>query len=165
MPNFLEQLVAEWYEFQGFFVRRNVRVGKLTRGGHEGELDVVAFHPVEQRLIHIETSMDSTSWKDREVNFSRKFKVGQKHIRELFQGFEPLPDIEPIALIGLGSARNHATVGGGKVVTVGDFIREIRNKIPHDVSSNVVPEQYVILRTLQFAAESWAAGRERAPAV
>ena len=27
MVNFLEQMVAEWYEFRGYFVRRNVRVG------------------------------------------------------------------------------------------------------------------------------------------
>src|SRR5690349_2182454 len=45
MFNFLEQLVAEWYEFQGYFVRRNVRVGPRAGGGHAGELDVVAFHP------------------------------------------------------------------------------------------------------------------------
>src|SRR5437016_5364675 len=43
--NFLEQLVAEWYEYQGYFIRRNVRVGKLAAGGYECELDVVAFHP------------------------------------------------------------------------------------------------------------------------
>ena len=30
MPgNYLEQLVAEWYEYQGYFVRRNVLVGKM----------------------------------------------------------------------------------------------------------------------------------------
>jgi hypothetical protein len=26
--NFLEQLVAEWYEYDGYFIRRNVKVGK-----------------------------------------------------------------------------------------------------------------------------------------
>jgi hypothetical protein len=26
--NYLEQLIAEWYEHKGFFVRRNVLVGK-----------------------------------------------------------------------------------------------------------------------------------------
>src|ERR1700683_1491772 len=62
VPNFLEQLVAEWYEYRGFFVRRNVNVGKRTAGGHEGELDVVAFHPVEKLLVQIETSMDAESW-------------------------------------------------------------------------------------------------------
>jgi hypothetical protein len=31
MPrNHLEDLVAEWYEFRGYFVRRNVQVGKLA---------------------------------------------------------------------------------------------------------------------------------------
>ena len=48
--NHLESLVAEWYEFQGYFIRRNVRVGKLPKGGYEAELDVVAFHP-EQRSL------------------------------------------------------------------------------------------------------------------
>jgi hypothetical protein len=32
MPsNHLEQLVAEWYEYQGYFVRRNIFVGKLPK--------------------------------------------------------------------------------------------------------------------------------------
>lgn len=61
MVNFLEQLVAEWYEFRGYFVRRNVRVGPLVKGGHESELDVVAFHPEKKRLVHVEPSMDAHS--------------------------------------------------------------------------------------------------------
>lgn len=70
MPiNFLEQLVAEWYEYRGFFVRRNVNVGKRTAGGHEGELDVVAFHPVEKLLVQIETSRVA-SRSDLMVNMS-----------------------------------------------------------------------------------------------
>ena len=43
MPNFLEQLVREWYEYQGYFVRQNVNVGKRAKGGYECELDIVAF--------------------------------------------------------------------------------------------------------------------------
>jgi len=156
MPNFLEQLVAEWYEFQGFFVRRNVLVGKRLKGGHEGELDVVAFHPGKKRLVHIETSMDATSWAERETRFSRKFKTGQKYIQSLFAGFDPLPEIEPVALIVMGSARNHAKVGGGTVLMIGDLMREIRDKVPYGVGTQIVPEQYVILRTLQFASEYWS---------
>jgi len=52
--NHLEQLVAEWYEYQGYFVRRNVHVGKRSNGGWECELDVVAFNPSEKHLVHIE---------------------------------------------------------------------------------------------------------------
>lgn len=156
MPtNFLEQLAAEWYEYRGFFVRRNVKVGKLTKGGHAGELDVVAFHPVEKRLVHVETSMASMKWTERETEFSRKFKAGKTYIPALFAGLEPLPEIEYVALIGIGSDKKHATVGGGKVQPVCDLLREIREKIPHEFSSQAVPEQYMILRTLQFAAECW----------
>jgi hypothetical protein len=46
--NFLEELVAEWYEFKGYFVRRSIRVGRRNGGGHEGELDVVGFQPAKQ---------------------------------------------------------------------------------------------------------------------
>lgn len=42
--NHLEQLVAEWYEHSGYFVRRNVLVGLRRNGGYECELDVVAFN-------------------------------------------------------------------------------------------------------------------------
>ncbi len=29
--NHLEQLVSEWYEYQGYFIRRNVKVGKRSK--------------------------------------------------------------------------------------------------------------------------------------
>ena len=60
--NFLEQLIAEWYEYQGYYVKRNIRVGKLPKGGYEEELDIVAFHPEKNSLVHIEPSMDADSW-------------------------------------------------------------------------------------------------------
>jgi hypothetical protein len=40
--NFLEEIVAEWYEYKGYIVKRNERVGRRKPGGHEGELDIVA---------------------------------------------------------------------------------------------------------------------------
>ena len=43
--NHLEQLVGERYEYSGYFVRRNILVGKRAKCGYKGELDVVAFHP------------------------------------------------------------------------------------------------------------------------
>jgi Holliday junction resolvase-like predicted endonuclease len=68
--NFLEQLVAEWYEYQGYFIRRNVRVGKVPGGGYECELDVVAFHPETKHLVHVEPSTDAGSWEERERRYS-----------------------------------------------------------------------------------------------
>ena len=37
MANHLEQLISEWLEFRGYFVRRNVKVGKLWPGGQTKE--------------------------------------------------------------------------------------------------------------------------------
>ena len=68
--NFLEQLIAEWYELQGYFLRRNVWVGKRAKGGYECELDIIAFHPGKKHLVQIEPSMDASSWAERE----RKYK-------------------------------------------------------------------------------------------
>jgi len=87
MANFLEQFVAEWYEFSGYFVRRNVHVGRRAKGGWECELDVVAFDPKGKRLIHVEPSMDSDKWEKREKRFQKKFDAGQKYIPELFESF------------------------------------------------------------------------------
>ena len=70
--NYLEQLVAEWYEYQGYFIRRNVRVGKLPKGGYEGELDIVAFHPEKKHLVHIEPTHDAHTWAKREERFENK---------------------------------------------------------------------------------------------
>jgi hypothetical protein len=80
MPNFLEQLVAEWYEFRGYFVRRNIKVGPLPKGGFKSELDVVAFHPTEKHLVHIDPSTDAHAWDQREKHFTPKFVVGRKFI-------------------------------------------------------------------------------------
>lgn len=94
MPNFLEQTVAEWYDFRGYFVRRNVNVGLRPAGGYESELDVVAFDPISNHLVHIEASMDADSWKTREVRFKKKFDAGRKHVPTLFKGFGDLPEID-----------------------------------------------------------------------
>ena len=56
---FLEQIAAEWYSYNGYFVQTNIKFGKREKGGWKGEMDVIAFHPIEKKIIHIETSMDA----------------------------------------------------------------------------------------------------------
>jgi hypothetical protein len=125
MINFLEQLVAEWYEFRGYFVRRNVKVGRLTHGGWEGELDVIAFHPELRKLVHIETSMDATSWAKREQQFAKKFAAGRKHIHGLFRGLDLPREIEQIAVLVIGAKTGRASVGGARLQMIGDFLAEV----------------------------------------
>ena len=152
--NFLEQLVAEWYEYRGYFVRRNVPVGKRTRGGYECELDIVAFDPVERHLIHIEPSMDAESWEQREQRFKKKFDAGLKYIPGLFPGLDLPEEIEQTAIFAFASRVNHPTLAGRKVLLVSDLMREIMEDLSEKkVASAAVPEHHPILRTLQFVVE------------
>ena len=45
--NFLEDLVKEWLEFQGFLVKQKILVDPRPNGGFNSELDVVGYHPRE----------------------------------------------------------------------------------------------------------------------
>ncbi|MBI5787341.1 MAG: hypothetical protein HZA78_00600 [Candidatus Schekmanbacteria bacterium] len=148
--NFLEQLVAEWYEYAGYFIRRNVLVGKLPNGGYCCELDIVAFHPEKKHLLQIEPSMDADSWAKREKRFSNKFKAGRDHIPELFKGFDLPSEIEQIALLGFASNKNHQTIGGGQIKLISELLEEIFTVIKtKDYVRSVIPENYTIFRAFQ----------------
>ncbi len=149
--NFLEQLAAEWYEFNGYFVRRNILVGKRIAGGHECELDVVAFHPEKRHLIQIEPSMDADSWSIREKRFKKKFDAGRKYIPSLFSGFDLPEKIDQVALLGFAGKRHPEMIGGGKVVVTQELLPEIFHKLKdYNYENKSIPEQYIILRTLQM---------------
>lgn len=152
--NFLEELVAEWLEYCGYIVKRNERVGRRSAGGHEGELDVVAFNPKTNHLLHVETSTDADSWAGRERRFAKKFSSGAKHIKSLFDGLTLPDEIEKKAIFAFGSDKNHKTVGGGKVVLAEDFILDILHGLKGtSFLSRAVPEKYPILRVIQMITE------------
>lgn len=153
--NHLEQLTAEWYEFRGYFVRRNVQVGRRLKGGYECELDVVAFCPKARHLVHIEPSMDAHTWAKREERYQKKFAAGVKYIPELFEGLNLPSEIEQIALLGFASNTNVKRLAGGRVMTSADLLAEITRGISHmRVARSAIPEQYPLLRTIQFAYQN-----------
>ena len=151
---FLEQLVAEWHSFLGYYVRTNVMVGKREKGGYEGELDVVAFHPTTKELIHIETSMDALSWEKRRERYTRKFEIGRRYIPDLF----PFTHRKHGQVVVLGFPRGHRESDPlGKdieVVLMPDFIHRIREELKgRKVETGAVPSQYPLLRAIQFALD------------
>lgn len=154
--NHLEQLIAEWYEYQGYFVRRNVHVGLRPKGGYECELDIVAFHPADNKLIHLEPSLDADSWEIRERRFRKKFEAGKRYIPELFKDLK-IPDplkIEQIAVLVFASKENHETLGGGKIKMASELIQEIFISIrDKKLAEHAIPEQFSILRSFQYVTE------------
>jgi len=153
--NYLEQLAAEWYEYSGYFVRRNVPVGPRPGGGFDSELTILAVHLDQRKVVQVEPSMDAHSWEKREARFRARFDAGSRFIPDLLGDFEPDAPIRQIALIGLGSRLNHPMIGGGEVLTLPDFLAEIIASVGKIAdASGAVPQQYPILRTLQFVAEN-----------
>ena len=78
--NFLEQVIAEWFSHKGYFVKTNIKFGKLPSGGFAGEVDVVAFHPQTRELVHIEASTDGGAKR-----FKEKFDLAKRYYGELFE--------------------------------------------------------------------------------
>ncbi|MCX6350835.1 MAG: hypothetical protein NTX03_03125 [Bacteroidetes bacterium] len=149
--NHLEELIAEWYDYQGYFVKRNIKVGPRERGGYDGELDVVAFHPKTKHLIHLEISSDTISWAEREIKFKRNFDLGKIEIPKLFIGIDIPNDIDQRAVFLLG-AKSRDTVGGGKLEMISDYMTIIKHGIKEkSVERSAIPEKYPLLRTLQLA--------------
>jgi hypothetical protein len=152
--NFLEQLVAEWYEYQDYFVRRNVRVGRRPQGGHEGEMDVVAFNPALGKLVHIETTMGADSWEERKSRFQSKFDTGERYIHTIFKGIALPEHHEKIVVLGFGGTAKHTHVGGGRIIHLKDLVADILKDLKaKPLASAAVPEGFPILRTLQVVAE------------
>ena len=152
--NYLEQLLAEWYEYQGYFIRRNVWVGKREKGGYECELDIVAFHPGKKHLLQVEPSSDADSWAKREERYARKFLAGRKYIPELFKDFGAQGPIDQVAVFLSASKQNRQTLAGGRIVLASEILVDIlRGLRSSSIFSSAVSEQYPILRTLQFVCE------------
>jgi len=149
--NFLEQLVAEWYAYKGFFVRTNIRFGKRPAGGYEGEIDVAAFNPRTKHLVHIEASTDADSWTERKRRFVKKFENAKQHYAEIFD-FQ-LKTVECKAIVGF-SQRTLNQIDFGNdihVVLVPQFIQEITRELSrYSPLQATVPEGYPLLRAIQF---------------
>lgn len=153
--NYLEQLAAEWYEYRGYFVRRQLMVGQKSSGGYEGELTILAVHLERGDVVHVEPSMDAHSWEKREARYRARFDLGRRFIPDLLGGKYKAGPLRQVALIGLGSSTNHPNLGGGEVLSLGDFLAQILNAFRGgELAGQPVPQQYPILRTLQFVADN-----------
>ena len=153
--NHLEQLVAEWLQYKGYYVRTSVQVGPRLRGGFEGELDVVGVNPTLRHLIHVECSLDTQSSEVRNKKFAKKFECGRKYVNKVFNGLVLPERPDQIALLQFATSKTTAEIGGARLVTVRQFIREIFDGLKGtSPATKAVPSTLPLLRTLQLAADA-----------
>ncbi len=151
--NYLVQLAAEWYEFQGYFVTRNVTVAGDSKAGSV-ELDVLARHPENIEFVHVEASMDSDAWQKRDKRFRYKFRAGQAHVESITKGCKKKPVLTQRALLGYARSARRRLLGGGELVLMPEFLHEIIEALSwRRLDRQIVPEHLPLLRTLQFVSE------------
>ena len=157
----LEALIAEYLELQGFLVKRNTKVGRLGHGGWNMELDVVGYHPIDNVIKHYEPSVDAHNWNTREERYKRKFENGRRYI--LHDMFPWLPAETPLLQYAVFPSRSkdRTHVAGGEVMTIDELMSEIRSVVQKRgaISSNAIPEQYPLLRTLQLELNGYVRRR------
>jgi hypothetical protein len=152
MANHLETLISQYYDWKGWVVRKNVKVGKRPKGGWEGELDVVVYDPKSGRVIHYEPSTDASSWTDREIKYKRKFDMGRRYIfKDIFPWLKPGFNLEQIAVF-FRVPTDRKTFQGGKAISIDELVKTIRDDIEKlgRIGQNAIPEQYDLLRTIQL---------------
>ncbi len=152
----LEALIHEYYEWRGYVVRRGVKVGRLKHGGWEGELDIVAFHPQQQTLLHLEPSIDAHSWAVREQRYERKFRVGRKYIfSEVFPWLDRKTALTQVAILVSRGKRSH--IAGGTIRTVDELVAEMREAVLAEgsMATRAITELYPLLRTVQLVVSGY----------
>jgi len=149
--NHLEEIVFEYYDWKDYLVKKNINVGKRERGGYEMELDIIAYNPHKKHLIHIETSLDAYSWEKRKERYIKKFNLGRKYIfKEVFTWLDEATPLDE--LIVAINKTGDGFLNKVKIVTVDEFMSKLINEIKAEdkASKNAIPQQYPLLRTIQF---------------
>lgn len=154
MATHLESLIFEYLDWRGYIVRRNLKVGKLTHGGWEMELDLIGYNHATGDLVHYEPSIDALSWSKREARYEKKFRAGKKYVFEAVFPWLKKKDI-PVRQIAvfINHPNGRDTIAGGTIQSIDELMAEIRGEVASRgiMASNAIPEQYPLLRTLQLS--------------
>ncbi|HEX2897079.1 MAG TPA: hypothetical protein VHP63_03410 [candidate division Zixibacteria bacterium] len=151
--NHLENLISEFYDWKGYLVKRNVKVGRRAKGGWEMELDVVAYHPHNNHLIHLEASLDANTWEKRESRFEKKFAAAKKYIfKEVFTWLDNSTPIEQVAILS-EHPKSRDKLAGRQLKSADELMSEIKSEIKKrgTMFKSAIPELYPLLRTLQLS--------------
>ena len=153
--NFLETVLTEWYNYQGYFVKNNVNYGKRQAGGYIGEIDVLAYHPSMRELIHVETSTDANKWSERVERINQKFSNAKPYYRSILPGID-IENTKRIAIYSLNQSVPENLSGVEldiELITIPQMFKEITEKLKtKNPAKEAVPENYPLIRAIQFAS-------------
>ena len=153
MATHLESLIYEYLDWQGYLIRRNIKVGKLAHGGWEMELDLIGYHHQSGDLVHYEPSIDALSWSKREERYKKKFGAGRKYIlKAVFPWLDPETPLRQIAVF-VTHPKGRDEISGGIIKSIDELMAEVRSKVTACgiMATGAIPEQYPLLRTLQLS--------------
>ena len=150
-------MIVEYLDWQGYLVRRNVKVGRLKHGGWTMELDVLAYNPKTLDLVHYEPSLDAHTWEMREKRFAKKFAAAQKYVFSEVFGW--LPSRTPVRHIAVlpSHPKGRDALGDATLQSIDEFMSEVRNAIAKcgPARSSAISEIYPLLRTIQLALNGY----------
>lgn len=148
----LEQLVQEYYDIQGYWVRTNVNYGPGRRGGYSGDADVLAFEPHNRVLVHLEVSMGAEKWEEKKATVTKKFKKAKDHYEAMCP--HPFVRTEKVAITGWSSSPAPITIPGVDIWTLGQFMHKVVELVTNRFrGSKLPPEQYPLLRAVSFTCK------------
>ena len=153
MASHLESLIHEYLEWQGYLVRRNLKVGRLSHGGWEMELYLIGYHPTTQDLVHYEPSLDALSWEKREARYNKKFNAARKYLfTEVFSWLPPDTHLRQIAVL-ISHPYGRDVLAGSMLMSVDELMAEIRSKVIACgiMAKGAISESYPLLRTVQLS--------------
>lgn len=103
-------------------------------------------------LVHIEYSTDSSTWKDRQARFRKKFFNADRNYKKLFPFHEK--ELVKIAIVGFHKDRGKFDFGPNvTIILIPDFIQKITNELKNkNPMQDAIPESYPLLRVIQYSA-------------
>ena len=125
MENFIKDLVCEYYEFVGFFIRRNIQI-KSTGIEEQSYLDILAYHYDEHILFHVETMQGGNSWDERISLMANKFGIAELYYSN-YVNVENL-QIQRVTIAGIDEieleiAKRYEKETNSKLLNIKEFMK------------------------------------------
>jgi len=93
------------------------------------ELDVVGYHPEQNRIVHYEPSIDALTWTNREPRYEKKFTLGRKYMfTEVFKWLPNKTRIEQIAVF-YNHPKGRDKIAGATIMSIDELMAEIKSKV------------------------------------